>query len=210
MNKYPLWKNLLLIAVLIIATVYALPNLFLQDPSVQISSTTPGVTLSKDVLQRATSALQVNKLTYKSASIGKTNILIRFRDIDTQLEAKDLLKQVLGDQYIVALDLASAAPKWLTSMGAHQVKLGLDLRGGVHFLMKIDIDSVRSRRLKGNVHNIEEELRNKRIRYTGIMQQHQGQGIMLRFRDAATMQKALSLLNNNFPKFKWQKRAGRC
>jgi len=207
MNKYPLWKNLLLIAVLIIATVYALPNLFLQDPSVQISTTTPCATLSKDALQRAISALQINHLTYKSASIGKTNILIRFHDIDTQLEAKDLLKQVLGDQYIVALDLASAAPKWLTSMGAHQVKLGLDLRGGVHFLMKIDIDSVLTRRLKGSVHNIEEELRNKRIRYTGIMQQHQGQGIMLRFRDAATMQKALSLLNNNFPEFKWKTRA---
>lgn len=203
MNKYPLWKNLLLIAVLIIAALYALPNIFLQDPSVQISSTAPGITLTKDILQTATSALQTNKLKYKSASVEKNHLLIRFYDIDTQLQAKDLLRNVLGDQYIVALDLASAAPEWLTKMGAHQLKLGLDLRGGVHFLMMIDLDSVLTRRLKADVHNIGEELRNKRIRYTGITEQHHGKGIMLRFRNAGDAQNAQKVLSSRFGEFQW-------
>ncbi|MGD9109015.1 MAG: protein translocase subunit SecD [Gammaproteobacteria bacterium] len=204
MNKYPLWKNLLLIAVLIVAALYALPNVFFQDPAVQISSTTPGIVLSQDLLQTVTTTLKSNKLPYKSASVEKDHLLIRFSDIDTQLQAKELLKKTLGDQYIVAIDLASAAPEWLSKIGAHQVKLGLDLRGGVHFLLQIDLDSVMQRRLKGDVHNIEEELRNKRIRYTGIAPQRQGQGLMIRFRDAATLQKAQSVLANNFSEFKWE------
>ena len=95
MNKYPLWKNLLLIAVMIIAALYAAPNIFLQDPSVQVSSTTPGVHLTQNILQTATSALSTNKIKYKSASLEKNHVLIRFYDIDMQLQAKDLLKSIL-------------------------------------------------------------------------------------------------------------------
>jgi preprotein translocase subunit SecD len=205
MNKYPLWKNLLLIAILIIASLYAMPNFFSQDPSVQISSATAGAALDQTILQTVTTTLKANDLAYKSAVVEKKNILVRFHDVDTQVQAKAALQEALGDQYVVALDLASAAPAWLAKIGAHQMKLGLDLRGGVHLLLQIDIDSVIKNRLKGDVRNIGEELRKARIRYTDIAQQHRGGMIVLHFRDAASLTKAAQLMNSHFSEFQWKK-----
>lgn len=205
MNKYPLWKNLLLIAILIIASLYAMPNFFSQDPSVQISSATAGAALDQTILQTVTTTLKANDLAYKSAVVEKKNILVRFHDVDTQVQAKAALQEALGDQYVVALDLASAAPAWLAKIGAHQMKLGLDLRGGVHLLLQIDIDSVIKNRLKGDVRNIGEELRKARIRYTDIAQQHRGGMIVLHFRDAASLTQALRLMNSHFSEFQWKK-----
>lgn len=202
MNKYPLWKNLLLLLFLVISIIYAAPNIFGDIPAVQISSTTPGLSLDNSVLKTIKTSLETAKISYKSAIVKDQNILVRFQDTDTQLQAKEVLKQTLGNQYIVALNLESATPGWLLKLGAYPMKLGLDLRGGVHFLMQVDIDSVAKRREKGNVRNVGEELRHKKIRYTGIMAQRQG-GIKIRFSSKETLSQGKSLLLSRFPEFSW-------
>jgi len=153
MNKYPLWKNLLLLLVLIVSIIYAIPNIFGDAPAVQISSSTPGFALDNEALKIVKNSLRIAGSDYKSAIIKNENILVRFEDTDTQLKAKGVLKQTLGNQYIVALNLESKTPAWLLRVGAYPMKLGLDLRGGVHFLMQVDVDSVIKRRENGNVRN---------------------------------------------------------
>jgi len=203
MNKYPLWKNILLIVVFIVAVIYALPNLFGTNPAIQISSAIPGASLTQNTLQTVESALKSNHLEYKSANLEKKNIYVRFMDTDTQLKAKSILKNTLGDQYIIALNLEAATPNWLMAIGAQPMKLGLDLQGGVHFLLQLDIDSVIQLREKGDVRNISVELREKRIRYTGIAPLRNG-GITIRFASANDLENARVLLQNRFATFLWK------
>jgi len=203
MNKYPLWKNLLLLFIFVIAVVYAIPNIFPQDAAIQISSTTPGAALTQNDLQKVTAVLKSNKLDFKSVTLEKKDVLVRLHDTDTQLQAKEKLTNSLDKDYIIALSLETATPEWLLKIGATPMKLGLDLRGGVHFLMQIDIDSVIKRRLKGDVHNIGKELRKQHIRYTGIAPQ-KGGNINVRFRNSSDLSKAKDLLNSQFSEFVWK------
>ena len=181
MNKYPLWKNLLLIFILIIAVIYAVPNFFMENPALQISSSTPGLALDKTVLQEVATVLQSSKVTYQSAGIENKSIVVQFSDTDAQLHAKTVLSKEFGGQYIIALNLQRDIPKWLISLGAHPMKLGLDLRGGVHFLLQADIDSVLKASEKSDLRNIGEELRGKKIRYAAIAPVRHG-GIKIRLR----------------------------
>jgi len=202
MNKYPLWKNLLLIIILVIATIYAIPNLFGEKPAVQISSTTPGAALTKSDLDAVTSILKQDNVSYNSAVIENKNILIRMPDTDTQMKAHDVLRDKFGDNYIIALNLEPATPQWLMAIGAQPMKLGLDLRGGVHFLLQVDTDSVLQRREKGDVRNIGEELRQERVRYSGIAPLKSG-GVGVRFRTAQDLSNGLSVLQRQFPDYVW-------
>ena len=206
MNKYPLWKNLLLILILIIATVYAIPNIFGEKPAVQLSSAIPGAALTNADLKTVTTVLKKAHVTYKSAVIEKKNILVRMPDTDTQLEAHDILKTKLGDQYIIALNLEPATPQWLMSIGAQPMKLGLDLRGGVHFLLQVDTESVLKQRAKGDVRNIGEELRQERVRYSGIAPLKAG-GVGVRFRTDQDLSNGMSVLQRRFPDYVWNQDA---
>jgi len=158
MNRYPLWKYITLAVVLIIALIYALPNLYGEDPAVQLS---PAIAKN----QLVTDFKKAN-IAYKSIeSQSENSILIRFNDTTQQIRAQDFLKNTLGEKYTVALNLAPATPTWLQAIGAKPMNLGLDLRGGVHFLMEIDIQSILDRRLESVLSDVRTQLRENNIRY---------------------------------------------
>lgn len=194
-NKYPLWKNLALIALAVIGFIYAVPNLYSDDPAVQISSQTPGD--SEQLKQRTTQVLQNAKLVYASMISSGDNLEIRFTSTDTQLLAQDALKTALGQDYTVALNFAAATPSWLSDIGAQPMKQGLDLRGGVHLLLEVDVDSVIARRYEGLMKSLGQDLRESGIRYAGI-RYVADKGITIRFRDAEALDAALERGRDNF------------
>ena len=195
-NKYPLWKNIALILLIIVGLVYAIPNLYSEDPVVQISSQTD--TDVQALKQRMTTLLSAAKLANQGIFVNGENLEIRFKSTDTQLLAYDLIKNDLGKQYTVALNLAAATPAWLTAIGAEPMKQGLDLRGGVHFLLEVDIDSVVNRRYEGLMKNIGQDLRESGIRYAGI-RYVVGKGIDIMFRSEAARIEAVAELKTKIP-----------
>src|SRR5579871_3618369 len=118
LNRYPWWKNLLVVFVIVIAFFYALPNLYIEDPSVQISTASPTITMDQATINQVKQALDANHLTYKQIDQQNRGILVRFASTDIQLKAKDLIQQTLGENYLVALNLAPATPNWLRTIGA--------------------------------------------------------------------------------------------
>jgi preprotein translocase subunit SecD len=205
MNKYPLWKNILLLIGLAIGCLYAIPNIFSSNPAIQISSTTPGLALTAEDVKSVKRILSQAKLSYKSVLLENKSVWVRFLETDSQMQAEPLLKKGLGDQYITALNLESATPTWLMRLGAYPMKQGLDLRGGVHFLLQVDVDSVRRRRIKSDIRNVGEELRHKKVRYTGIAVRRQ-KNIRVQFRDLEQAQRGVGILTNSFPEYTWEKR----
>jgi preprotein translocase subunit SecD len=133
MNRYPLWKNLLIIAVVLVSVIYALPNVYGEDPALQVTSARAGK-LEAGVQQRVEDALKKAGIAYKSIAATDQEILVRFNSTDVQLKAVDFIKADLGGNFVVALNLAPSTPKWLQSLNALPMYLGLDLRGGVYFL----------------------------------------------------------------------------
>ncbi|HFE38815.1 MAG TPA: protein translocase subunit SecD, partial [Gammaproteobacteria bacterium] len=140
LNRYPMWKYILICIVLLTGIIYASPNLFGDDPAIQISATR-GASVNTGTLGKLEALLENNQIKPKSVVLEKGAILIRMNDTETQLKAQDLIRDMLGNQYIVALNLAPATPAWLSSINALPMYLGLDLRGGVHFLMQVDMDA---------------------------------------------------------------------
>jgi preprotein translocase subunit SecD len=195
-NKYPLWKNLLLILIAVIGFIYAIPNLYTENPVVQISSDTD---VDKEALKtQVENTLKKDKLDYKSIIVEAQGIEVIFSSTDSQLLARDVIKNSLGSQYTVALNLAPSTPHWLEVIHAAPMKQGLDLRGGVHFLLEVDVESVISRRYEGLMKSIGQELREIGVRYSGI-RYVADKGIDLRFRDAESMDKALVELRQKIP-----------
>ncbi|WP_133137392.1 protein translocase subunit SecD [Legionella rowbothamii] len=195
-NKYPLWKNLMLIIIAVIGFIYALPNLYSEHPVVQISAETP---VDYDVLKGQIEAvLQKDKLAFSAINATNDGVEVIFTSTDAQLLARDAIKNALGNQYTVALNLASSTPAWLRSIRAEPMKQGLDLRGGVHFLLEVDVDSVISRRYEGIMKNIGQALREIGVRYSGIRYVAE-KGVNLRFRDQESMEKALTALRDKMP-----------
>lgn len=165
MQSFPNWKYYLLMFVLLIGLVYAIPNLYGEDPAVQISGL-KGKVITEETEQSVEALLQEKDIKAKSIAIENENtLLLRFSDPETQLKAKELIKQGLGEFYSVALNLAPATPGWLETIGAKPMKLGLDLRGGVRFLMEVDVESVIHRRLEGYYLDLPKILRDAKIRY---------------------------------------------
>ncbi|WP_269618451.1 protein translocase subunit SecD [Zhongshania sp. BJYM1] len=166
LNKYPLWKNLLIIAVLGIGFLYAVPNLYRPDPALQISGESSGVIIDQAIMTRLSAALDAGGVEHfgeKANETGKSG-LIRLYETDVQLRAQRIVQRTLGDGYIVALNLASNTPEWLSNLGAQAMKLGLDLSGGVHFLLEVDTDSAIATRLEHYNSGIKKKLREERIR----------------------------------------------
>lgn len=195
MNQYPLWKYLLIICVLVIGTIYALPNLYGEDPALQISGTRTGTV---DASSEATlsSTLETAGIPVKAIETTEGRLLIRFNDTEAQLQAVDYVKSVLGRDYIVALNLAPATPAWLESFNALPMYLGLDLRGGVHFLMEVDMDAAAKRAVERYTADLRTALREARIRYATIRAEEQGVRVM--FRSPEDRERARDILRRDF------------
>ena len=195
-NTYPLWKNLMLVFIAVIGLIYAIPNLYTENPVVQISSET---SVDADALKtEVTKILEKEKLNYKDIVFSNQGVEVVFTSTDAQLLARDTIKNNLGSGYTVALNLAPSTPHWLESIHAAPMKQGLDLRGGVHFLLEVDVESVISRRYEGLMKNIGQELREVGLRYSGIRYVAE-KGVELRFRDDASMNNALAELKQKIP-----------
>lgn len=195
-NKYPLWKNLMLVIIAVVGFVYAIPNLYTENPVVQVSAE---IAVDYDELKnQVEGVLQKDKLAYTSVSAANDGLEVTFSSTDAQLLARDAIKNALGNQYTVALNLAPSTPQWLRKIHAEPMKQGLDLRGGVHFLLEVDVDSVISRRYEGIMKNIGQSLREIGVRYSGI-RYIADKGVNLRFRDQQSMDKALEGLREKMP-----------
>ncbi|KTD28685.1 MULTISPECIES: protein translocase subunit SecD [Legionella] len=195
-NKYPLWKNLMLIAITVIGLMYAIPNLYSEDPAVQISSQA-SVDLEQ-LKQQVETLLDNAKIPHYPITASGDHLEVRFNTPDTQLVARDLIKNGLGSQYTVALNLAPSTPKWFNRIGAEPMKQGLDLRGGVHFLLEVDVDSVINRRFEGLMKGIGQNLREAGIRYAGI-RYIADKGIEISFRSPDIMNNAAAEIKEKFP-----------
>ncbi|MBT8133671.1 MAG: protein translocase subunit SecD, partial [Gammaproteobacteria bacterium] len=167
LNQYPLWKYILLVVGLLVASIYALPNLYGEDPAVQVSHRTKSLTDEDKLLIQQT--ITGKELTVKSIELKEGHALARFDDTETQLRAADALKENLGKQYLVALNLAPATPGWLRALSAAPMYLGLDLRGGVHFLMEVDMVAAIKRLEESLLSDIRSTLRDEKIRYRGVL-----------------------------------------
>ncbi|WP_102557836.1 protein translocase subunit SecD [Vibrio splendidus] len=167
LNRYPLWKYLMVVFAIAIAALYALPNIYGEDPAVQVTGAR-GASVDLSTLDAVTNALEAENLSTKSVALENGSILVRFNDTDTQISARDIITEALGDDVIVALNLAASTPDWLESIGAAPMKLGLDLRGGVHFLMEVDMDAAMQKLVGQQEEAFRSELREEKIRYRAI------------------------------------------
>ena len=167
LNRYPLWKNLMVILVVAIGALYSLPNIYGEDPAVQISGTR-GQQADTTALTEVQNVLKENNLPTKSIVLENGSILARFTNTDDQLLAKDKIAEKLGTNYTTALNLAPATPAWLSSIGANPMKWGLDLRGGVRFLMEVDMNSALAKRQEQLQDTLRNELRKEKIQFTAI------------------------------------------
>ena len=182
MNRYPLWKYLLILIAVVAGLVYALPNLYGESPAVQVLPLRSHLKADAGLLARVQSALQDAQLAPEVLALDTASVKARFADTDSQLKAKDVLQTALGEDYVVALNLLSRSPEWLTAMNALPMYLGLDLRGGVHFLMQVDMKAALDKALESNAGDIRSTLREARIAYSGVTRD--GDTITTRFRDA--------------------------
>ena len=171
MNHYPLWKNVLIRVVIMIGGFVAMPNLYGDDPAIQVSAGRSG-TIDLALMSDVETALKSASIDYKGATLDDGRLLVRFMDADTQLRAKEVLNSAIEGDYIVALNLASTTPDWLAMFGAEPMNLGLDLRGGVHFLMEVDMDAAVKQALNGSSSEFRTLLRDEKIRYKKIQVNH--------------------------------------
>ena len=196
MNQYPLWKYLLLAFVLVIGTIYALPNVYGEDPALQISGSR-NATMDAAVAETVVSTLKTADIAVKATELKPGQLLVRFNDTETQLKAVDFVKSALGTDYIVALNLAPATPDWLDKLNALPMYLGLDLRGGVHFLMEVDMKAALDQATERYSNDIRTLLRDARIRYAMIRAEEQGVRVM--FRSKEDREQSRNLLNKELP-----------
>ncbi|KNC06960.1 MULTISPECIES: protein translocase subunit SecD [Pseudomonas] len=201
LNKYPLWKYVLILAVLAIGFIYSAPNLYPDDAAIQVSGASTALQVNQADLDRVGTALNAAGIQVKSASLAENGKggLLRLTKAEDQLPAKDVVRKALGDDYVVALNLAPTTPPWLRSLGASPMKLGLDLSGGVHFLLEVDMDKALDARMKVYEGEVKTLLRKERVRYRSLPQQDGA--IQLGFNDTATRDQAQALIRKNFTDF---------
>lgn len=203
LNKFPLWKNVLVLLVISLAVMFAVPNLFPDDPAIQISHENNPIT---DVdLGMATDALRAADVDYFGDEVTDIGALIRFPDLEQQLRGKAVIEQTLPDGYIIALNLAATTPQWLQGMGATKMNLGLDLQGGVHFLMEVDMETALRRRMENILSTIRQELRAERIRSRSLELVGESE-IELRFTDEESRSQARSIIRDGYTDLQVQAR----
>jgi preprotein translocase subunit SecD len=202
MNRYPLWKYAIVAFALMIGFIYTLPNFFGESPAVQVSSAKATIKVDLKTLERVETSLKDAGIAHNGTFFDTSGVKVRLQDTDTQLKAKDLLEKTFNPdaadpQYVVALNLLSSSPQWLTNLHALPMYLGLDLRGGVHFLLQIDMKGALTKRLDSMSADLRSLMRDKNIRHGGI--NRDGERITLRFRDEDTRTKARIVLEDNQP-----------
>ena len=196
LNKFPLWKNLLILTVVIFGLTYAAPNFYPADAAVQLSGQSGAMVIDETVLAKVEKSLEEGNIEYFGGVADGESALIRIKDKDMQLRAKEIIQAEMGNDYIVALNLAPTTPEWLSNLGGTPMKLGLDLSGGVHFLLEVDLDKALDVRLVGDLEDIKAALREERIRYRSF--KLVGNQIIGQFRDADQASKAKNIVRNTF------------
>ena len=196
LNKFPLWKNILILLVIAFGFIYATPNFYPPDPAIQLSGQSGAMVIDDSVLQKVEGALDEAGIDYFDGQADGESLLVRLQDIDLQLRAKEVIQAEMGGEYIVALNLAPTTPDWLSSLGGQPMKLGLDLSGGVHFLLEVDLASAVAVRLEGDLQEIKTVLREERIRYRSF--ELKGNQIIGQFRDIEQVKKATALIRNSY------------
>ena len=196
LNKFPLWKNMMILLVIVFGLTYAAPNFYPPDAAVQLSGQSGAMAIDEAVLEKVEGALAEGNIEYFGGEADGESALVRIKDKDLQLRAKELIQAEMGGEYIVALNLAPTTPDWLSSLGGTPMKLGLDLSGGVHFLLEVDLDSALAVRLEGDLGEIKTALRDERIRYRSL--ELKGNQIIGQFRDADQIAKAMTIVRTNF------------
>jgi preprotein translocase subunit SecD len=197
MNRYPVWKYVLIAIALVVGLLYTLPNFFPEVPAVQVSSSKTSVKIDASLLDTVEQTLKAAGIAYRGSSLDPAGVKVRLPDEDTQLKAKEALQSKLGDNYIVALNLASTSPQWLTSIGALPMYRGLDLRGGVHFLLQVDMKGALDKAADRYTTDIRSLMREKKVVYAGVVRE--GSNVVLRFRDDAERTKARAAIETAFP-----------
>ena len=205
-NKFPLWKNIMILMVVAFAFIYAAPNLYPPDPALQLSGQSSAMKIDQAVLTKVEKALGEAKIAYFAGEADGEAALIRLVDSDLQMRAKEVVQAEMGGEYIVALNLAPTTPQWLSDMGGSPMKLGLDLSGGVHFLLEVDLDSALATRLEGDLQEVKSSLREEKIRYRSF--ELKGQQIIGRFRNEQQVEQAATLIRTNFRDLQPQNRQG--
>jgi len=201
LNRYPLWKNFLILLVLVIAGLYAAPNLYPDDYAIQVSAGRNAAPVDQGTLASIEQRLEEAGLSTKATELQEGGVgLIRVNSSDAQLEARELIADVLGNNYTVAMNLAPTTPEWLSALGAGPMTLGLDLRGGVHFLMEVDMAQAVGQRLDVYVSEIKTKLREERLRYRMVDHLDDGR-LSVRFDDAVVRDEAQGLLRRTWPEF---------
>jgi preprotein translocase subunit SecD len=202
MNRYPVWKYAILCVALLVGILYTLPNFFGEAPAVQVSAGKPTVKVDTTTLARVEQALSAAQLQPRSIALEGSSIRVRVDSTDTQLKVKDSLQRALipdpaDPGYVVALNLISASPAWLTALHAAPMYLGLDLRGGVHFMLQVDMPGALNKKAEAFAGDLRLSLREANIRHGGVSRS--GQSLEVRFREAATLEQALRRVAEQFP-----------
>ncbi len=200
MSDFPRWRYALVIVVLALGVLYAVPNLFQRQPAVQISANR-GASVDQALKSQVRDILQKHHIAAQEIdlNVAKHRLLVRFGNPDVQLKASDALKDGLGEKYVVALNLASTVPAWLQAIHANSMRLGLDLQGGVHFLMEVDQQAVRDKQQNAYIEDVRSLLRSHRIRYLNVGKTSSGVGVDVVLRSSADRDQAASLIASNYP-----------
>lgn len=198
LNRYPLWKYLLLLFFAVVGIVYSIPNLYAPDPAIQVSGDSSSKVIDAPVLAKMEAALKAANIEAFGGEVTAKTAMLRIKNVEQQMVARKLVQQALGDGYVVALNTASTTPAWLQSLGAEPLKLGLDLAGGVHFLLEVDTASAVAKRQEINADDMKDKLRKAKVRYASVVAQKDNQ-ITARFRTEEARDEALSLLRGDYP-----------
>jgi len=198
LNKYPMWKYLLVLAVLAIGILYATPNLYGRDPAIQVSGT-KGASADLSVLDKVNETLKENNITVKSSALENDQVLVRFTNVEEQLKAQDILRDSLSDDYISAINMSPAQPDWLKGIGGNPMKLGLDLSGGVHFTMEVDMVTAMDNALETIEQDFKSDLRNEKLRYRSIRRVSGAERVQVIMRNDEDKDAAERFLKQRYP-----------
>jgi preprotein translocase subunit SecD len=205
MNRYPLWKNILVIAVVLLGLIYTIPNFFGEAPAVQVTLAKSTAKLDPNLLSKVEAIFKQENIAFDGIFLDDRGVKARFANTDTQIKAKDALQTSLGNDYTIALNLLSRSPDWLRSLGAKPMYLGLDLRGGVHFLLEVDMKAALDKAAERFVGDFRAALRKDKIAYFGVTRE--GQTVQVRFMDLAELEKGKKVINREYPDLTLNQRA---
>jgi preprotein translocase subunit SecD len=197
MNRYPLWKNIFVVFMILMGLIYTIPNLFGESPAIQVTPAKSTSKVDPALLAQVEQILQQEKIAYDGIYLDARGVKARFANTDTQIKAKDVLQANLSSDYTVALNLLSRSPEWLRSIGAKPMYLGLDLRGGVHFLLQVDMKAALDKAAERFVGDFRTALRKERVSYAGVTRE--GQTVQIRFTSASELTKAKKIISNQYP-----------